>query len=177
MVILRLDYCNSILTLRASGQTDRRYAGRESSIAQLDLSCGNLSESVVLFHCWKNWTGFRWNSEYRISTFAYRHLKDHSPHTDTVRVSRNLSAVSFSAILSGQFSQNPQNQAETLGQRSCTFLAPSVCSSLLVWCEKRRSRLPAFDGKPACFVWLGGDVELNVLGCRLTYQGQSVTSA
>ena len=65
-------------------------------------------------------------------------LKDHSPHIDTVRVSRNLSAVSLSAILSGKVSQNPQNQAETSGQRSCTFLAPSVCSSLLVWCEKRR---------------------------------------
>ena len=109
MLNSRLDYCNSIATLRATGQTDWRYAGRESSMAQLDLSCGNLSKSIVLFHCWKNCTGFRWNSEYRILTFAYRHFEGSLPsYRYCPRLSASISRLVVCDRLRKSFSKSPE---------------------------------------------------------------------
>ena len=121
MIISRLDYCSS-----KGYRPSRLYACRKSRTTLPDLNCH--AESILL-HCWKNCTGFRWNSEfitYKIATFAYRHLEGSPLH---ICVSLRLHQPSRSLRSSHEkLLKIPETNLKTFGQCSLIYIHGPLAS-------------------------------------------------
>ena len=129
---------------------NRLHACTKSRTALLDLSCGNLGESM-LHCCSKSCTGFRWNSEFDTRLLALQQvvlaatLKDHSLH----RCPRLLEPISrlVLCILSRKAYEKPQNRSQNcrsvLVNYLCSWPPVSGTRCLLIW--ESLPRLPAFD--------------------------------
>ena len=115
MVISRLDYCNSVFIGLPADQIDRIEKRRRDHVTPL------LKEL--------HWLPVKFRCQYKIATLAYRHFEGSLPpylssSLCTYEPSRSLRSSNEKLL------KIPKRNLKSFGQRSFSFMAPSLWNSL-----------------------------------------------
>ena len=110
-------------------------------------------EHITLLLKELHWLPVKFQIQYNIATFAGILPLWRITHSISVRVSRNLSAASFSAILSWKAPPNHGNQSQNVWQRSFTFLGPGTGTRCLLIGETPRHLDPSLKAGALDLSW------------------------